>query len=718
MKQTKWHRILCRSSLAAAMAFSAAPAVQTFAEETEETETPETEEVILEEAESGETVITGFEPVANNYQVSDEAMSEEEMKAVMPERVTAILSDGRKIPVSVSWNCTDSSGKQFDFEAEISGEYTVAEGVELPMFYIRIGRLYDGEIGPLMKDTHQDAAVPDYSDLQTAAATDSFYRNTSLPKVRNQSPYGTCWAFATIGAVEGDLIKDGAADKSVDLSELQLAYFVTHGYTDPKNNHAGDSVSFYLSERVKTYLDIGGGDDLVTRSLSNMVGLVNETDVPYSKGHTFVPDMKYAVSSDVVQVTGGYYINPGDSIGIKRGVLEHGGVSTTMAVVEKPITVEGVTYEARYNETTNAYYGNCPYTNHQIMIVGWDDNFSRTKFAQGLRPEHDGAWLIRNSWGSRGDENNMEGYFWISYEDAAIRKSSKVAYDADTNPHDYCYSYASAAEMGEEVSAGQSGTVSETYRISGNEIIDAVGVEFKGADVDLQVQVTDGTTTVSGKLHAVYEGFYTIKLDTPLKTVKDTDVTVTVSAECSTAEVLFILERTGKADLQNLRYTAARSGPGCVVNGERKDADAVLRVYTRKAPESDQYRMYNPNTGEHFYTGNSEEKEVLTKAGWKFEGTAFSTLQSGGLPVYRLYNSNAGDHHYTISKEEAESLTKAGWKDEGVAFYASADGTAQYRLYNPNAEAGAHFYTSDQKERDSLIKAGWKFEGIAFYTEE
>ena len=39
---------------------------------------------------------------------------------------------------------------------------------------------------------------------------------------RNQNPYGTCWAFSSIGLEEFDLIAKGQRDSSVDLSELLL----------------------------------------------------------------------------------------------------------------------------------------------------------------------------------------------------------------------------------------------------------------------------------------------------------------------------------------------------------------------------------------------------------------------------------------------------------------------------------------------------------------
>ncbi|MBQ9607953.1 MAG: hypothetical protein IJV15_00750 [Lachnospiraceae bacterium] len=132
---------------------------------------------------------------------------------------------------------------------------------------------------------------------------------------------------------------------------------------------------------------------------------------------------------------------------------------------------------------------------------------------------------------------------------------------------------------------------------------------------------------------------------------------------------------------------------------------------------SSMYRLYNPNSGEHFYTANETEKDNLSNLGWKYEGVAWNAPDSSDTPVYRLYNPNAGDHHYTTSKSEKDTLVSLGWKDEGIGWYSSdKNGQALYRLYNPNAKAaGSHHYTTSADERDNLVSLGWRDEGIAWY---
>lgn len=127
-------------------------------------------------------------------------------------------------------------------------------------------------------------------------------------------------------------------------------------------------------------------------------------------------------------------------------------------------------------------------------------------------------------------------------------------------------------------------------------------------------------------------------------------------------------------------------------------------------------RLYNPNSGEHFYTARTNETNVLTKAGWKYEGVGWTAPRNSKTPVYRLYNPYVGDHHYTMDVTERDYLVKLGWNDEGIGWYSDDDKAVPlYRQYNPYATVGTHNYTTSKAENDALEKLGWKTEGTAWY---
>ena len=129
------------------------------------------------------------------------------------------------------------------------------------------------------------------------------------------------------------------------------------------------------------------------------------------------------------------------------------------------------------------------------------------------------------------------------------------------------------------------------------------------------------------------------------------------------------------------------------------------------------YRLYNPYSGEHFYTANVGEGDYLTSIGWIYEDYAWRSPTSSNTPVYRLYNPNSGEHHYTTNAGEKDYLVGLGWNYEGIGWYsASTTGTFVYRLFNPYATgAGSHHYTTKSSERDYLMLNGWNYEGVGWY---
>ncbi len=133
-------------------------------------------------------------------------------------------------------------------------------------------------------------------------------------------------------------------------------------------------------------------------------------------------------------------------------------------------------------------------------------------------------------------------------------------------------------------------------------------------------------------------------------------------------------------------------------------------------PAGSMYRLFNPNSGEHFYTASKAERKALCTAGWNYEGIGWTAPETSDRPVYRMYNKNAGDHHYTMNPAERDFLVNAGWQYEGIGWYSADEtGVPVYRQYNPHAKAGSHNYTANKAENDYLAANGWRAEGVSWY---
>jgi hypothetical protein len=125
-------------------------------------------------------------------------------------------------------------------------------------------------------------------------------------------------------------------------------------------------------------------------------------------------------------------------------------------------------------------------------------------------------------------------------------------------------------------------------------------------------------------------------------------------------------------------------------------------------------RIYNPNSGEHFYTKDENERRHLILKGWLSEGIGW-VAPTTGKNVYRLYNKNGGEHYYTLSIKERNKLVKLKWRYEGVG-WKSGGKTKIYCQYNKNQFANNHNFTPVYSEHKNLVRKGWKSQGVAWYA--
>ena len=272
--------------------------------------------------------------------------------------------------------------------------------------------------------SHLSAASPaklGASSVQASVFLPSAYdlrTYSRVTSVKNQNPYTTCWAFSSLGALESSYISRTPSAGTVDLSELHLAWFA---YRDPDR---GKSFTIGAYDSV---LDQGGNPDMSIAFLSRLAGPVNESSLPYSSATS----LTYRTGAE-----------PDDYFPLAMRLLDanmFGGITTasertTQIPLVKEFIMNGGAVEISYyagdgaysssGTSTAAYFDNSGnYSNHGVIIVGWDDNFSRSDFPNS-KPSIDGAWLVKNSWGTSW---GMSGYFWMSYEQKIF---DTVAYSA------------------------------------------------------------------------------------------------------------------------------------------------------------------------------------------------------------------------------------------------------------------------------------------------
>ncbi len=389
-------------------------------------------------------------------------------------------------------------------------------------------------------------AVPFYQ-----SALESKYVTENLPTIRSQGNYGTCWAFSSVALAELDLLQSGV---ETDLSELQLAYFTYNSATekDPLGGTAGDRN--WMDTTQGNFAQVGGNLIFASRALANWVGYVDESVAPYENigdavNNGLNTDLAYG--SNTVHLKNAYYINIKENPEIAKSMIkECGGIGISYYADE---------YDVGYNETNNCYYlGMYSGSNHAVTVVGWDDNFSKDNFNADYQPSSDGAWLVRNSWGSYDDENNIYGYFWMSYEETSISDTAyafDVTIAGEDDYYDNNYQYDGTIFSSSIYFAYQNtftaANIFSTKSGADNEILKAISFETSGANqkyaVNIYKDLTNTNNPESGTLVASQSGncdlagIYTVELDNAISLTEGTTfsvvVTITSNIEGGTAQI-------------------------------------------------------------------------------------------------------------------------------------------------------------------------------------
>ncbi len=314
-----------------------------------------------------------------------------------------------------------------------------------------------------------------------------------MTPVRDQGPNGSCWAFAAYGTLESTMMP-----QYNDFSEKNM-----------RNRHGFDIGP-----------DKGGHRYMSSAYMARWSGPIEEEEDPYSPTDFWSPELK--PKKDMTKAVYLPDVVDGRTRDVlKRAIMNYGAVESTIRGDNNFL-----------NRRTFAHYNySGARANHAITIAGWDDNYSRDNF--NVKPNRNGAWLVKNSWGANW---GLNGYYWVSYEDTNIARTNVQYFGQDKGEFSKIYQYDPLGQT--DGIGGTSGYFANVFKTGSRaQKINAVGVFVPNHNTNYKVYMVknyQGTQSFADKVevksgHFDYAGYYIVRFNRP----------VTVGANTKFAPVVY-----------------------------------------------------------------------------------------------------------------------------------------------------------------------------------
>ncbi len=442
--------------------------------------------------------------------------------------------------------------------------------------------------------------------------------------VKSQDPFGTCWGFAAIKSAETSILSSGLAAqdgyaakadpekglKELDLSEKHVAYFALSPVDDPDNPQYGEGMVFTGNKDSNDRYNTGGMSFYATGLFASGTGPVHEdlteqfeyhgknrniteidgTPSYYSEDDDWSIDdslrfyQSYVLKeSYILNIPSGFEGKEReDALNAFKDVLYSGHAIEIGLTAD--VSTPGQDPQTAYISENWAHYTyENAAANHEVTIIGWDDNYPKENFAHKTLsgedaplPEHDGAWLAMNSWGAEDEEfpdhckwgllqgqdkgvynetsgkyeyNAIEGAvhtgcFWISYDDKSLDIAEALEFDSAAAEEGYFIAEHDYMPV-ENVYTFNSGTEASMANVfCVGDDVDAVRIEMVSCqtfvyDTDVHVDVyvldddwedpADGRLVSQADASFKYGGFHKIMLDNSAVILRDQYFSVVIT---------------------------------------------------------------------------------------------------------------------------------------------------------------------------------------------
>jgi len=563
-------------------------------------------------------------------------------------------------------------------------------------------------------------------------------------QARDQGAWGTCWAFAVSAAAESSLVRNGVLSGYEPAAERRLSplHLVQSVYYT--NTFAADLIDPLSS--TGPYKN-GGTFYWAAAAWSHWYGPEKEANYAYPSNQGTAPRVLNSaeLKSSLYRMNGMYVLpTPRDSNGtykrenvdtIKEAIYYYGAAYVSYSTSNF--------YSAQYwNDTEMSFYDDTyAYSYpHAVTIIGWDDKYSRSKFA--TTPPGDGAFRIMNSWGT-GKE--YKDYFWMSYYDTTITNAAvfNMGSAAQTPEHRSPFEW-SGQYAHDELGIGNSltyNTRSITYAnrftVKSNSTLRAVQLGTMQPDMSYKVQVYVGnmkatSPTAGGSAQALtasgaksksggfmYAGYNTVPLDKPVLLKKGQVFSIVVTLTAPSGQVArATMEEIWNSFLRKDNLTLS-AGQSFIKNGGKwYDLKTVYKTMkygdtygnfniiglTSATPKF--MLIYMPNGGtvaESFknvtYRGKVGALAKPTRAGYTFSG--WYTKVSGGTKYTSTKVYTAADDVYVY----------AHWKAKKYTVKFNADGGSTPMRNNKVTKSKSVTFTKTYGPLPTTKRTGYTFGG-------
>jgi uncharacterized protein (TIGR03437 family) len=546
--------------------------------------------------------------------------------------------------------------------------------------------LEHGRIRFFTSDGHPTGLVPlpmDFSNLRDsglvfATSYPARYDLRTLGKlspIRDQAQCGSCWTFATMASAESSLLPGS----SNDFSENNV-----------KDTHGFDSSPCS-----------GGGAMMSLAYLARWSGPVREVDDPY---HGTDVNTSPATTSPAWHLQEAILLpartGPLDNDAVKQAVTQYG-----------PLYI-GIYADAGFDSTNKyLYFTGNKSADHAVAVVGWDDNISRYNFA--TTPPGDGAFILRNSWGTAWGEN---GYFYMSYYDAVGGRTSLMAAYSGleaTSNYSRIYQYDPLGAVNTYGYSSDTGWFSNIFTAQSSESVAAVSFYTFGANSSYTVNVytnvqgtpTNGVlgTTMTGTIATM--GYHTIRLATPVPVASGSSFSVVVRLQTPNSTTPIPVEY---AVTNYSSHAVAHTGESFVSSNGTSWQDTTTAVNATTNVCLKAFTTTTSTTSASVTVTTNPPGQAITA-----DGTSYTS-------PHTFTNWDVGSaHSIGVTVPPASGGTRyafANWSDSGAQTHTittpstattyTANLNTQYLLTRNSAPAGSGSITASPSSTDGYYASG------------